>query len=248
MTAHRVSATNKPEHVQAECDGGDLDCGSGLLLIIRNHMLPLNSNDVLLVKSRENSVKEDLPAWCRMVKHKMMHVEDVGNNHTHYFIAKKGDDAELTKDLETAKNFKWKTRLKWNGGMKATAYTRNHSFVVGQSASFDTEDEAPSAIEYLISALAGCLLVGFQWRLSQKNIEIYNLEITLHAEVDNILFFLGVQNVGHSGVNKITGQLYVDADEELSTLQTVWQETLERSPVANTLINKTELKIEMRQT
>lgn len=211
-------------------------------------MLPLNANDVLLVKSRESSVKEDLPAWCRLVKHTMLHIEDHPNNYTHYFISKKDDDKGLTQDLETAKNFKWKTRLKWTEGMKATAYTRNHHFTLGQPASFDTEDAAPSAIEYLISALAGCLVVGFQWRVSQKNIKIYNLEITLSAEVNNILVFLGVDENGHPGVEKITGQLYVDADGEKEFLQELWHETLRRSPIANTLFNKTELQIEMRQT
>jgi hypothetical protein len=46
----------------AVCDGGDLDCGSGLLLIIREAMQPLPSGGLLEVRSREISVKEDLPA------------------------------------------------------------------------------------------------------------------------------------------------------------------------------------------
>lgn len=35
----------------AVCDGGDLDCGSGLLLIIRRAMEPLGAGDVLEVRS-----------------------------------------------------------------------------------------------------------------------------------------------------------------------------------------------------
>ena len=53
----------------AMCDGGDLDCGSGLLLIIRDAMKPLPPGGLLEVRSRESSVKEDLPAWCRLVGH-----------------------------------------------------------------------------------------------------------------------------------------------------------------------------------
>ena len=53
----------EPEPIpDAMCDGGDLDCGSGLLLIIRHAMEPLPSSAVLEVRSREISVKEDLPA------------------------------------------------------------------------------------------------------------------------------------------------------------------------------------------
>ena len=56
----------------AMCDGGDLDCGSGLLLIIRNAMSPLAPGGVLEVRSRETSVKEDLPAWCRLTGHALV--------------------------------------------------------------------------------------------------------------------------------------------------------------------------------
>src|SRR5688500_16099113 len=59
----------------AICDGGDLDCGSGLLLIIRTAMQPLPPGGVLEVRSRDISVKEDLPAWCRLVGHTLEAVQ-----------------------------------------------------------------------------------------------------------------------------------------------------------------------------
>ena len=56
------------ENPKAVCDGGDLDCGSGLLLIIKKAMDPLSDGEILEVRSRERSVADDLPAWCRMVE------------------------------------------------------------------------------------------------------------------------------------------------------------------------------------
>ena len=47
-------------------DGGDLDCGSGLLLLIRKHIDPLARGQILEVRSTELSVEQDLPAWCRL--------------------------------------------------------------------------------------------------------------------------------------------------------------------------------------
>ena len=52
--------------VDASFDGGDLDCGNGLLLLIRKHIDPLPRGGVLEILSREITVAEDLPAWCRM--------------------------------------------------------------------------------------------------------------------------------------------------------------------------------------
>lgn len=53
-------------------DGGELDCGSGLLLLIRKHIDPLEEGELLEIISREISVKEDLPAWCRLTKNELV--------------------------------------------------------------------------------------------------------------------------------------------------------------------------------
>jgi len=53
-------------------DGGTLDCGSGLLLLIRKHIDPMQAGELLEIKSQESSVEEDLPAWCRMTKNELL--------------------------------------------------------------------------------------------------------------------------------------------------------------------------------
>ncbi|MCM2334459.1 MAG: vitamin-B12 independent methionine synthase [Anaeromyxobacteraceae bacterium] len=61
-----TSELGHPYRPDAAFDGGDLDCGSGLLLLIRQHIDPLPEGKLLEIRSREPSVREDLPAWCRM--------------------------------------------------------------------------------------------------------------------------------------------------------------------------------------
>ena len=53
-------------------DGGTLDCGSGLLLQIRRHIDPLESGQLLEIRSTEPSVAEDLPAWCRLTGNELV--------------------------------------------------------------------------------------------------------------------------------------------------------------------------------
>ncbi len=55
-----------PVTPDASFDGGDLDCGGGLLLLIRKHIDPLDAGQVLEIRSTDASVEEDLPAWCRL--------------------------------------------------------------------------------------------------------------------------------------------------------------------------------------
>lgn len=58
----------------ARFDGGDLDCGNGLLLLIRQHIDPLQPGQLLEFTSTEISVEEDFPAWCRMTGNELVSV------------------------------------------------------------------------------------------------------------------------------------------------------------------------------
>jgi uncharacterized OsmC-like protein/TusA-related sulfurtransferase len=231
----------------AVCDGGDLDCGSGLLLIIREAMAPLPPGGLLEVRSREISVKEDLPAWCRLVGHTLVAMQPGEGAYTHYFVRKHIPDEALKADLEKARSFTWSARVRWTEGMQAKAFVRNHAFSVGQPASFDTQDVAPSAIEYLLAAVGGCLAVGFQWRASRRGIEVRNLEVSLQAQAENILIFLGLDDAGHPGMKQIDGRLYVDADAADDVLQDIWQQTLQRSPVTQSVARQVPIHIDMRR-
>ena len=50
-------------------DGGDMDCGSGLLLLITRAMRRLEPGEVLAIRSQEPSVAVDLPVWAELVGH-----------------------------------------------------------------------------------------------------------------------------------------------------------------------------------
>jgi TusA-related sulfurtransferase/uncharacterized OsmC-like protein len=234
-------------HPDAVCDGGDLDCGSGLLLIIRNAMQPLPPGGMLEVRSREISVKEDLPAWCRLVGHTLVALQAGEGAYTHYYVRKQQADEALKTDIDKARSFVWSARVRWTEGMQARAFIRNHSFLVGQPASFDTQDIAPSAVEYVLAAIGGCLAVGFQWRASRRGLEVRNLEVSLQAQAENILVFLGLEEQGHPGLKTIDGRLYVDADGDEDVLQEIWQETLKRSPVTQSLLREVPAQLELRR-
>lgn len=227
-------------------DGGDLDCGSGLLLILRNAFEPLPAGGVLELVSREISVKEDLPAWCRMVGHELLAVRPGAGRDTHYFVGKRAADEALARDLATARDFRWRVRAGWSGALKTRVFARNHAFDVGQPASFETADEAPAAIEMLLGALAGCLVNGFAWRASKRGLELRGAELALSARLENVLFFLGVDASGHPGLAEVTGTLYLDADLSQDLFDELWRETLARSPVAQSLLRGAPIRIDLK--
>src|SRR5690242_9709560 len=67
-------AERHPFEPDARFDGGDLDCGNGLLLLIRQHIEPLVPGQLLEFTSTEISVEEDFPAWCRMTGNELVSV------------------------------------------------------------------------------------------------------------------------------------------------------------------------------
>lgn len=77
-----------PHQAKASFDGGDLDCGNGLLLLIRKHIDPLEEGELLEINSTEISVKEDLPAWCRLTNNDLVSTLIEGKEHS--FLVSKG--------------------------------------------------------------------------------------------------------------------------------------------------------------
>ncbi|KAB2835210.1 MAG: osmotically inducible protein OsmC [Candidatus Brocadia sp.] len=235
-----------PDNLQTPhvCEGGNLDCGSGLLLLIRRAVNQMPEGDILEIRSTEISVREDFPAWCRMTKNSYLGWRQ-GNDHQKYFVQKGKSGKKMDEYDEHARNYRWQTRIHWNGGMQAKVFCRNHSWTVGQPASFDVKDNAPSAVEYLLGAMGACLAMGFQIHASRRNIHIDELEITLSGQIENIFVFLGVERSGHSGFREITGRIYVQSDADEKALGQIWQETITASPVVNTLTHRANMNISM---
>lgn len=226
----------------AICDGGDLDCGSGLLLIINKNMNPLEHGQILEVRSREKTVADDLPAWCRMVKHEFLGSEP-GENTIRYFVRKGMTESSLEKDLEAAKGYKWSVRVQGEKDLRARTYARNHSFYSGHPADFGTQVDAPSAIDYLLSSLASCLTVGFKSHASRRKVIVDQIELSLKGEINNILFHLEIEDDGNPSLKQITGTCYVSSSADESLLEEIWQTSLERSPIYQTLNKAVDINI-----
>jgi 5-methyltetrahydropteroyltriglutamate--homocysteine methyltransferase len=84
-----------PYEAKVAFDGGDLDCGSGLLLLIRKNIDPLAPGELLEIRSTEISVSEELPAWCRLTKNDL--VSHVSDGKRHSFLVCKGPFAGAPK-------------------------------------------------------------------------------------------------------------------------------------------------------
>ena len=118
----------------------------------------------------------------------------------------------------------------------ARAYARVQAFDVGSQASLVEEDPQPSAVEYVLGALGGDLVIGLARAAEGQGVPLHAIEISLSGRLDNILTHLGVVGEqGHPGIAAIEGTAYVGSDADEDAIRHAWQRTLDRSPLYHTL-------------
>lgn len=233
-----------PDHV---FDGGDMDCGSGLVLLIRENMRKVPVGGIMEMRSLEASVCDDLPPWCRMVGHDYLGLLGTPQQ-ARYFIRKnetvKDDEKALREDKMKAKEYEWRARTRSTGHLKSTVYCRNFSFNVGQAASFEEKDKHPSAVEYLIGALSASLSTAFSTDAAKAGLDIDDVEITIRCKLHNVLAHLGLEQ-GDPSISSIDLKCFVTTMEKKQEIITVWEDMLNRSPIYQTLLKSTEIKIKL---
>jgi hypothetical protein len=152
----------------------------------------------------------------------------------------------MAEDPDGAPAYAWTVRLRWTGA-ETTAYARNNAFTIGPPASFKPADPHPSAVEVLLGALGADLTHGFQSHAARAGIVVDALELALAGRLGNVLVYLGViGEEGDPGFRHIGGTLYVSADADDAALWAVWQTTLERAPIYNTLKHAVTLDIKLQ--
>jgi len=243
----RMTLPNALTAVQPDIvfDGGDMDCGTGLVLLLRANMLQTPVGGILEMRSREPTVADDLPPWCRMAGHEFLGVLP-GDSFTRYFVRRgrqvAKEEEALEEDKAKAKIFEWRVRTRASGHQKSTVYCRNFSWNVGQPASFEEKDENPSAVEYLLGALSASLTTAYATECAREGLEMDDIEITARGKLTNILAHLGLET-GDPSFSTIKIKCFASTLDSAEKAQAAWQHVVERSPLAATLAKALTLTI-----
>jgi len=234
-----------PDHV---FDGGDLDCGSGLVLLIREHMLAVTEGGVLEMRSVEISVADDLPPWCRMVGHEYLgELPGEAPGQKRFFVRKstgeaaQAEEKALQEDKERARQYEWRLRARASGHLATTVYCRNFQWTVGQPASFEEKDAHPSAVEALLGALASDLATGFASACTRANLDVDDIELTARGRLHDVMAHLGLSS-GDPSFAAIEVKLFASTFDDGDEVRDVWRTVVARSPLAATLAKATDLE------
>jgi hypothetical protein len=233
-------------------DGGDLDCGSGLILMIRENMLAVPVGGVLEMRSREPTVGDELPPWCRLSGHEYLG-RLPGDGCTRYFLRRgeaasgqnaAGEEDALAEDKRRAREYEWRLRVRSAGHAKSTVYCRNFSWELGQNASFEEKDLRPSAVEAVLGALGSALGSGFAGECARAGLEIDDIELTVRGRLHNILAHLGLEP-GDPSFAAIEVKCFASTMEDEGKVREVWERAAARSPVAATLTKAVQLTLKL---
>ncbi len=135
----------------------------------------------------------------------------------------------------------WRARVRWQGGFRAKAYMRTHTVEMDEPAGLDATDLAASAHEYILSAVGGCMMVGFVLNATKKGIKIHDLEIALEGNFENISKWAGLSTEGNPGYPEINAKVFVKADADAKTLREIWKLAVDGSPVTQTVARETKI-------
>jgi hypothetical protein len=145
--------------------------------------------------------------------------------------------------------FAWTVRVRADASRTLTVHARNHAFSVGDPLSFRPTDDHPSAVELMLGAFAADLTATFRSLASKQRLPLDALEFSATCSLNNPLIHVGViGEEGHPGIERIEGTLYVSSDANEADLAALWESTLRRSPLYNTLCGVVELSLRMQAT
>ena len=229
-------------------DGGAMDCGSGLILLIRQNMLQVPSGGVLEIRSSEPTVESELPPWCRMVGHEHLQSNEIEQGKWRHWVRRGTDDkaeqSELVADKKKAQEFKWGLRARRTTDLHTTVYSRNFSWHSGAAVDFDRNGKLPSSLEQLFGALLADVLNCFALRCSRRSILLDELEGTLNGTLNNSLAATGIE-AGDSSIKEIKLVVYVTSPADSTEVTREWELALADSPVYQTLKKSCEIETRM---
>jgi len=127
---------------------------------------------------------------------------------------------------------------------KIVAKAREFKMVVDEPKSSGGTNEGANPVEYLLTALAGCINVVGHVVAKEMGIDIKNMEIDLEGDL-NPARFMGVSKTERAGFQGIRAKIKVDSDASEETLKN-WLETVEdRCQVNDNIAHSTPVKISL---
>lgn len=165
------------------------------------------------------------------------------------------DVPALFATLDAVKNqpelarFQFRATNRWQQGTHSRSTMESFSGAGGeqqhrQAYTADTDhpevltgrDQAPTPVEYLLHALAGCLTAGIGNIAAARGITLYEVESSLEGDI-NLLGILGLSEEVRNGYEQIRVNFKIKGDAPESKLREIVEQSRSRSAVFDVVTN-----------
>ncbi len=119
---------------------------------------------------------------------------------------------------------------------------RDFTMIIDEPPALGGEDTGPNPVEYVLSAIVGCLNVTGHIVAKEMGLTINSLEITANGDINPELLF-GKSEKDRAGFKGINIEFRVDAQADQETLDSWLNQVKTRCPVSDNLANTTPLSI-----
>ena len=138
----------------------------------------------------------------------------------------------------------WTSEVTWEGGFRTTARSRDLAPIAfDEPPGLGGTNTAPNPVEQLLGALGSCLVIGYAANATVAGIELKDLRIELHGDLD-LQTFLGLGE-GNAGFSSIGATVRIEADAEDEAIEALHRKVIATSPVGHCLSRSVPIEISL---
>jgi uncharacterized OsmC-like protein len=164
---------------------------------------------------------------------------------------------DAVKAAPAAAKFQFRASNRWISGTHSRT-TISEFFGVGEERAHDRTftadvdhpgvlvggDNAPTPVEYLLHALAGCLTAGIGNIAAARGVTLTEVESTVEGDID-LLGILGLSEDVRNGYEQVRVHFRIKGDADDATLRSIVEGSRRRSAVYDVLTNGVPVDIKV---
>lgn len=132
-----------------------------------------------------------------------------------------------------------------HGKTETLIKTKDFTYVIDEPVIFGGNNKAPSPVEYLLGATAGCVVAIGSFVAKEMGFEIAKLNMTVTGHI-NSSNFLGISDEMPSGFKEIIITLDLDSSATQEQLERWEQQVKKRCPVIDNLEHAADVVIKTK--
>jgi uncharacterized OsmC-like protein len=162
---------------------------------------------------------------------------------------------EQLREMPEAARFTWRAACDWIGGVHSRStvhgffglgaeqqHLRSFAIEADHPPQFAAEDNGPTPVEIVLSALASCLSAGVASVAQNRGISLRSVRAMVEGDMD-ISGILGIDADVRNGFSEIRVLFEIDADATAEEIAAVVAQSQKRSAVFDIITNPTNVRV-----